>query len=75
MPDTASPQLAELPEDWERALAVMAHPDDLEYGGAAAVARWTGKGKWVAYVLASKGEAGIGSLEPTESAGAHERAT
>ena len=47
MPDTASPQLAELPEDWERALAVMAHPDDLEYGGAAAVARWTGKGKWV----------------------------
>ncbi len=68
MPDTASPQLAELPEDWERALAVMAHPDDLEYGGAAAVARWTDQGKRVAYVLASKGEAGIDSLDPAESA-------
>jgi LmbE family N-acetylglucosaminyl deacetylase len=68
VPDTASPQLAELPEDWERALAVMAHPDDLEYGGAAAVARWTDQGKRVAYVLASKGEAGIDSLDPAESA-------
>ncbi len=30
-----------LPEDWERALCVAAHPDDLEYGMASAVARWT----------------------------------
>ncbi len=28
-----------MPEDWERAVAVVAHPDDLEYGAAAAVAR------------------------------------
>lgn len=68
MPDTAGPQLAELPEDWGRALAIMAHPDDLEYGGAAAVARWTEQGKRVAYVLASKGEAGIDSMDPAESA-------
>jgi LmbE family N-acetylglucosaminyl deacetylase len=66
--DTASTQLAEFPEDWERALAVMAHPDDIEYGGAAAIARWTGQGKRVAYLLASKGEAGIDSLEPADSA-------
>ena len=46
-----------MPEDWERAVAVVAHPDDLEYGAAAAVARWTGQGKHVAYVLATKGEA------------------
>jgi len=64
----ASEPLAELPEDWDRALAIMAHPDDLEYGGAAAVARWTGQGKRVAYMLASKGEAGIDSMDPAESA-------
>ncbi len=34
-----------VPEDWDRALAVVAHPDDMEYGAAAAVARWTGQGK------------------------------
>ncbi|MFD8121865.1 hypothetical protein ACFV3T_12320, partial [Streptomyces albidoflavus] len=27
-------QLAPMPEDWQRALAVVAHPDDLEYGCA-----------------------------------------
>ena len=27
--------LATLPEDWERALAVVAHPNDLEYGRSA----------------------------------------
>src|SRR5262245_43862246 len=30
-----------MPEDWERALAIIAHPDDMEYGAASAVARWT----------------------------------
>ncbi len=45
-----------MPEDWERAVAVVAHPDDLEYGVAAAVARWTGQGKKVGYVLVTKGE-------------------
>jgi LmbE family N-acetylglucosaminyl deacetylase len=46
----------------------MAHPDDLEYGGAAAIARWTGQGKRIAYLLASKGEAGIDTMEPVECA-------
>ena len=41
------------PEDWERALAVVAHPDDMEYGAAAAVARWTAQGKHIAYALVS----------------------
>ena len=53
-----------MPEDWERAVAVVAHPDDLEYGAAAAVARWTGQGKYVAYVLATEGEAGIEGMAP-----------
>jgi LmbE family N-acetylglucosaminyl deacetylase len=55
-----------MPEDWSRAVAVVAHPDDLEYGAAAAVARWTGQGKHVSYVLASSGEAGIAGLDPAE---------
>lgn len=58
------PELDSLPEDWDRALAVVAHPDDMEYGAASAVARWTSQGKWVGYVLVTRGEAGISSLPP-----------
>jgi LmbE family N-acetylglucosaminyl deacetylase len=57
-----------VPEDWQRALAVVAHPDDLEYGVASAIARWTGQGKTVAYCLVPSGEAGIDSLPPDECA-------
>jgi LmbE family N-acetylglucosaminyl deacetylase len=53
-----------IPEDWTRAVAVVAHPDDLEYGVASAVARWTGQGKEVAYLLATRGEAGIAGMPP-----------
>lgn len=60
--------LESMPEDWTRALVMMAHPDDPEYGAGAAVAEWTTGGKEVAYVLASKGEAGIEGLPPAESA-------
>lgn len=60
------PDLETFPEDWERGLAVVAHPDDMEYGAAAAVARWTGQGKRIAYVLVSDGEAGIQSMAPAE---------
>src|SRR6266545_4716679 len=53
-----------LPEDWQRALVIVAHPDDVEYGGAAAVARWTGQRKEVAYSLVTSGEAGIDAMPP-----------
>jgi LmbE family N-acetylglucosaminyl deacetylase len=53
-----------LPEDWDRALAIVAHPDDMEYGAASAVARWTGQGKTVVYTLVTSGEAGIDGMEP-----------
>lgn len=53
-------------ESWERALCVVAHPDDLEFGAAAAVARWTDQGKTVGYVMVTSGEAGIDSLSPPE---------
>ncbi|MCX5603135.1 PIG-L family deacetylase [Streptomyces phaeochromogenes] len=57
-------QLKPMPEDWKRALAVVAHPDDLEYGCSAAIAAWTDGGREVTYVLATRGEAGIDTLEP-----------
>ena len=56
-----------MPEDWNRAVAVVAHPDDLEYGAASAVARWTGQGKEVAYLLVTRGEAGIAGLPPDKT--------
>lgn len=56
------------PEDWSTALAVVAHPDDMEYGAASAVARWTSQGKHVAYVLVTRGEAGIATMAPDEVA-------
>lgn len=59
--------LTPMPEDWSRAVAVVAHPDDLEYGAASAVARWTDQGKSVAYVLVTGGEAGIDGLDPHEA--------
>ncbi|MFD3812912.1 PIG-L deacetylase family protein [Rhodococcus sp. NPDC058639] len=57
-----------VPEDWHRGVVVVAHPDDIEYGAAAAVARWTRQGKDVRYVLATSGEAGIAGLPPEQSA-------
>jgi LmbE family N-acetylglucosaminyl deacetylase len=51
-----------------KALAVVAHPDDLEYGAAALVARWTRAGAEVVYLLVTRGEAGIDGLPPQESA-------
>ncbi len=62
-----STDLEALPEDWERGLAIVAHPDDIEYGIAMAVAKWTGQGKSFAYVLATRGEAGIDGMHPDEA--------
>jgi LmbE family N-acetylglucosaminyl deacetylase len=61
-------QYLPLPEDWDRALVVVAHPDDMEYGGSGAVARWTAQGREVAYLLVTRGEAGIDTMDPGECA-------
>jgi LmbE family N-acetylglucosaminyl deacetylase len=53
-------------ESWERALVVVAHPDDVEFGAAAAVARWTDQGKSVVYCMVTSGEAGIDGIPPDE---------
>ena len=67
MSETPAPApLEPLREDWERMLCVVAHPDDMEFGAAAAVARWTRQGKWVGYCMVTSGEAGIDGMEPDE---------
>lgn len=65
-PDSAPtlPPFEPLPEDWSRLLAIAAHPDDLEYGTSCGVARWTGLGKEVAYLMVTRGEAGIDAWSP-----------
>ncbi|MEU5085500.1 PIG-L deacetylase family protein [Streptomyces sp. NPDC021356] len=73
MSEPTSSPLKPMPGDWQRALAVVAHPDDLEYGCAAAIAAWTDGGREVAYVLATRGEAGIGTLEPDRCGRLRER--
>ena len=59
--------LAPFPTDWQTALVLVAHPDDPEYGMAAAVAKWTGEGKHVVYALASSGEVGIEGMAAAEA--------
>ena len=51
-----------------RVLCVVAHPDDMEYGASAAVARWTARGVDVSYLLLTAGEAGMRSRHPHEVA-------
>src|SRR5690348_1653065 len=58
---------APFPDDWSRALVVAAHPDDIEYGVAAAVACWKAACKDVRYLLATRGEAGIAGLHPASA--------
>src|SRR4051812_6621199 len=57
MADMTLPALPE--ESFQRVLCVVAHPDDMEYGTSAAVARWTAGGIEVGYLLLTRGEAGM----------------
>jgi LmbE family N-acetylglucosaminyl deacetylase len=45
-------------DDVERALVVVAHPDDVDFGAAGTVAGWTAAGIDVAYCIATYGDAG-----------------
>lgn len=49
-------------------MVIVAHPDDAEFGAAGSVARWTGEGKSVIYVVCTNGDKGTTdrSLEPAE---------
>jgi LmbE family N-acetylglucosaminyl deacetylase len=67
MTEQAPSPLDPVNEDWERALCVVAHPDDMEFGFSAAIARWTGQGKTVVYCMVTSGEAGIDGMHPDEA--------
>jgi LmbE family N-acetylglucosaminyl deacetylase len=73
MTDQRPAPLKPLPEDWSKAVAIVAHPDDMEFGAAAAVARWTGQGKEVVYVMVTSGEAGIDGLAPEDCKAVREK--
>lgn len=45
-------------EDVERILIVTAHPDDVDFGNAGAVALWTSQGIDVSYCIVTDGDAG-----------------
>ena len=60
---TDAPALLPLEIEVGRVLAVVAHPDDLEYGMAGAIAKWTSAGRQVAYVLVTRGEHGMSLFE------------
>ena len=49
-PDTATPV--------ERALVVVAHPDDLDFGAGGTIASWTAQGTQVSYCIITDGDAG-----------------
>jgi LmbE family N-acetylglucosaminyl deacetylase len=50
--------MSERDDGIERILVVTAHPDDVDFGSAGSVARWTDAGIEVAYCICTSGEAG-----------------
>jgi len=59
--------LEPFPTEWQTALLLVPHPDDPEYGCAAAVAKWTAQGKTVHYAFACRGEVGIAGMPPEQA--------
>jgi LmbE family N-acetylglucosaminyl deacetylase len=53
----------------ERALCVLAHPDDVDFGSAGTVALWTAAGTEVTYCIVTDGDAGGFDDTPRERMG------
>ena len=51
----------------KRAMVIVAHPDDIEFGCAGTVARWVKAGAEVIYVLCTSGDVGIAKPELTRA--------
>ena len=56
-------------EHVERALCVLAHPDDVDFGSAGTVATWTAAGTEVTYCIVTDGDAGGFDDTPREQMG------
>ena len=50
-----------------RAMVIVAHPDDIEFGCAGTIARWVQAGAEVCYVLCTSGDVGIAKPELTRA--------
>jgi LmbE family N-acetylglucosaminyl deacetylase len=51
----------------KRAMVIVAHPDDIEFGCAGTVARWVKEGAEVCYVLVTSGDVGIAKPDITRA--------
>lgn len=51
----------------QKAMVIVAHPDDIEFSSAGTVARWVQAGAEVIYVLVTSGDVGIAKLELTRA--------
>jgi LmbE family N-acetylglucosaminyl deacetylase len=63
----ATIQLDEPDDGVTRILAVMAHPDDVDFGIAGSVAAWTDRGIEVSYCVVTDGDAGGSDLSVSRS--------
>jgi LmbE family N-acetylglucosaminyl deacetylase len=61
-------------EHVERVLCVFAHPDDVDFGSAGTVARWTAAGTEVSYCIVTDGDAGGFDETPRDQMGPLRRA-
>lgn len=57
----------------QRAMVIVAHPDDIEFGCAGTIARWVKDGAEVCYVLCTSGDVGIADPEMTRERAAEIR--
>ncbi len=59
----------------DSAMAIVAHPDDIEFSCAGTLARWAKAGSRIAYVLCTSGEVGIAEVGMSKSKAAEIRET
>jgi LmbE family N-acetylglucosaminyl deacetylase len=57
----------------ESAMAIVAHPDDIEFSCSGTLARWAQAGTRISYVLCTSGEVGIAQAEMTKARAAEIR--
>lgn len=51
----------------ESAMAIVAHPDDIDFGSAGTLARWAKNGSRISYVLCTSGDVGIADYGMTKA--------
>lgn len=65
--DTTTPDHEELDVAGKHILAIVAHPDDIDFGGAGSVAKWIKEGAKVSYIILTDGTRGSEDMSITAS--------